>query len=612
MNKVLKISKHKLDLARVELTASSLLIGRSPLCDQVLRAPGIMPVHFLLEWIGEGEFNPNEGMWTLFDMGHLVSRIDENLNAADWNNKDQASEGIIIDENQQYFGLNWSITEDRLGATHIQRGIISSQLKASVKGDNTEILKKMVLEVVCLNQEEQRVQNIWHFFDQRIDYSRQLEIDSFKLKWNSADSAIIDFLEKPISVFNLKGQRIGIDQTLHVSPQETFIIHYKEEMYFVRFISRVEYQPSKFNIFKNKFWIFNLFFIIFFSSFLWKINNLQSSLPEVRPNLSSRVIKIVEPEVVVEEKIIPSQPPAPLLDQIVNPPAAVPKKLELKKEKTLVSKIEVPKIAMPNKKKDSASAAPAFKSDPGKERSGLNSPAKYSDVNAVGLLGKMKNRGDSGKSKQVSAETITQTFANDTASAKDNKGILIATSQSGVVGTPNNASGGVSNNDNNLIGAQTTLRGAKDFDSTNSGPIARSKGLKGVFTSGNGSGSALNGGSASTGHDASNGISSGAGNVVGGLTKAQVFSVISAHRREIRTCFETALSIRNDINGILRLSFVINVAGSVVEINVVNSEIESGVLESCVIQVIRKMVFPQAPNNLSTTVIYPFVFKRSL
>ena len=61
----------------------------------------------------------------------------------------------------------------------------------------------------------------------------------------------------------------------------------------------------------------------------------------------------------------------------------------------------------------------------------------------------------------------------------------------------------------------------------------------------------------------------------------------------------------------MRVSFGINVAGSVTDVKIINNELQSSILESCIIQVIRDMKFPESKNQSPTTVIYPFVFKRS-
>jgi hypothetical protein len=227
-------------------------------------------------------------------------------------------------------------------------------------------------------------------------------------------------------------------------------------------------------------------------------------------------------------------------------------------------------------------------------------------------LGKFKSKGGSGAMKQISADAISQAFVDNTASGSDKKGVVVLANEMGALGVKNKAGSGSGNGPDTgsaLVEAQTTLRGAKDFSPQNSGPLAHADGLKGAHTIGSGAGTNATT-HTSGGSGNGNSLSDGT-DVSGGLTKAEVFAVISAHRREIRTCFESALLVRNDLNGILRIAFTISAPGSVTEIKLVNSEVKSDILESCVVQIIRQMAFPEAKNKLPTKVIYPFVFKRS-
>jgi len=607
MSKILKISKHKLDLARVELTGPSILIGRSPMCDQVLRAPGIKPVHFLLEWVGEGEFDSSKGMWTLFDMGHLVSGPREGNNISEFNKNDLAIEGIVIDKIETYLGLNWEIVEDRFQASHIQKGIITNQLMVSVKKRNVVLTTKLALEIVSMNQKEQKVQEIWHFFEQKIDSFKRTKVIPFNLIWSLADQVQIDFITSPKTVLNLKGQVINVKNSLILYPQETLIIHFQDDIFFVRFISRVDYVPVKEHFYKNKFWASSCISLFIFCLLLMGVKQKQKSFIEPESKSIIRVVKIFEP---------PTK--APVVE--VTPTSAIKnepeKKIELAIEEKAKAKPKSEIILTSQVKnfKIESSAASTFKTEAGKETIGLNAPAKVSDINAVGLLGKIKNKGAQVSNKQISAESINQTFVDSTTSGADQKGVQIQVAPIKIVGlTKNSNAESIKGEEtgSNLMEAQTTLKGAKDFSANNSGLLAHSQGLKGVHTIGVGTNGEI-GANLSNINSLSDGKSSpnDPAEVSGGLTKSQVYSVINSHRREIRTCFESALLVRNDLNGILRMSFSINIEGFVTEVKVVNSEIDSSILERCVIQVIRQMNFPQTPNQLPSSVIYPFVFKR--
>ncbi len=615
MSNILKISKHKLDLARVELTGPSLLIGRSPLCDQVLRAPGILPVHFLLEWIGEGEFNPNEGMWTLFDMGHLLSSLDLKFQS-DSSYGDLSAEGIIIDDDQQYLGLNWSIVKDRIQATNFRKGIISTQLKASTQEETSSEVKKLAIEIACLSKKEQSIQEIWHFFDQNTKPDLSKRPIPFEIHWSKEKEANFIFNSAPSAIFNLKGQKININQNLNILPQETYIIHFAEEIYFTRFVNRVEFNAINLGFFQDKFWIATFVSLVFFCFILFGINKIPFSTNNNTSNEELRIVKIVEMEVLN---------PVPVLEKISPPvpiPTSEPVMAEVKKQEVAplkenpVSSKQLISTSLKKESGDSAAVQASTKTESGKITTGLNAPAKISDVNAVGLLGIMKKQAGIGRSKHISAETISQTTVDNTASGTDQKGVIVHVAKMGVIGiNKSNTGGGGENNNSNLMEAQTTLRGAKDFSANSSGPLARSGGIKNAYSIGSGlASSATTSTGTGLGKKGVGGGSSSAsdlGDVAGGLSKSQVYNVIKAYRRAIRTCFESALMLRNDLNGTLRLRFVINLSGAVNEVKIVNTDMKSNILESCVIQVIKQMEFPESPNQLATTVIYPFVFRRS-
>src|SRR4051794_39917449 len=85
--KLVTISRGKLELARVHLSNPVITIGRSPTCDVILRAPGVQPMHFLIEWIGAGEFDPTQDTWSVADISQPM-KLGE----------DSSGEGAILSE----------------------------------------------------------------------------------------------------------------------------------------------------------------------------------------------------------------------------------------------------------------------------------------------------------------------------------------------------------------------------------------------------------------------------------------------------------------------------------------------------------------------------------
>jgi TonB family protein len=55
--------------------------------------------------------------------------------------------------------------------------------------------------------------------------------------------------------------------------------------------------------------------------------------------------------------------------------------------------------------------------------------------------------------------------------------------------------------------------------------------------------------------------------------------------------------------------FDISPKGAVISANVRNSDVQSKTLESCLVEVVKQMAFPEAPTGVGTRVIYPFVFQ---
>lgn len=191
MTSILKISKHKLDICQVELNAPSLLIGRSPSCDQVLRAPGIMPIHFLLEWVGEGEFDSKNGFWTLFDLSKLISE-DEEIDSV-------AGEGHVLSKQFSYQGFTWEIGKDRIYSPEINSGVISDQI-LSARNKVDENKNQLALEVVILDRRDRKVVDIVHFFDGNINLDEASVVAPFEINWHQNDNAKLRFIKSLLKV----------------------------------------------------------------------------------------------------------------------------------------------------------------------------------------------------------------------------------------------------------------------------------------------------------------------------------------------------------------------------------------------------------------------------
>lgn len=218
----------------------------------------------------------------------------------------------------------------------------------------------------------------------------------------------------------------------------------------------------------------------------------------------------------------------------------------------------------------------------------------------------------SGPPSTVSAGDLTQTFVDDAAVGATGR-VLIQKSKAGVVSLDKAGTTGGEGGDSALGEASTTLQGG-NFDPTNGGPLAHADGVKGKYSLGTGpgnrAGNRLGGGGKGTGGKGPGGSGQGE-SVTGGLDREAVRKEIAKHRREIRTCFESALSLRNDLQGMIVYQWNISPLGNVTTIKLESTELKSDLVEGCVMGIIRAIVFPKAPNGQPTDVIYPFFFQKS-
>ncbi len=599
MRKILRVSKStakaKLELLDIHLNTPFILIGRSPLCDEVLRAPGIQPVHFLLEWVGEGEFNPSEGLWTLFDVSQNQLKSEAKASA------EASAEGVtLLEPAQQIGGYTWAWAEDRMAKVHLEKGVLKESLAGSFAqlasteklGYATEKLG-YALEVVRISREEQIVTDIVHHFETSKTIQKIERIPEIKINWQLGSQMDILFKVPPENIISIKGISLPCGN-FKMSLGEVYRVFLPRTEFYLRIVQKIPLPAIPHEILKDPFYrllagglVFAAVMLLFFKFFSSQVV-IEDKAPE------PRVVTIQEVEV------------KPLVKTEEAEPAPKP---EPAKPEPVVITSPPPKAAT-NKKtppQESAVAAPTFKTKPGVEKKGLNSPAPVTDVNSVGLLGKLKSKSSSEGAAKLSADAISNTFVDDTASAKDGIGIVVKTATAGVVDINSLKKGEGSGNQSSLGQASTTLQGGKGFDPNSGGPIASAKGLRGQYALGN-----------SAGKEASihlggqkDGMGIEAESVLGGLTKNQVSQAIAAHRREIRTCFESALVVRSNLHGVVTYHWTIAGDGTVISIKIKSSETGSNMLDSCVMQVIRKIEFPQAPNGQPTIVIYPFVFKKT-
>ena len=98
--------------------------------------------------------------------------------------------------------------------------------------------------------------------------------------------------------------------------------------------------------------------------------------------------------------------------------------------------------------------------------------------------------------------------------------------------------------------------------------------------------------------------------IVGGLTREQVNSVVRKNEGQLRFCYEKALQSQPNLRGRMTSKWAIGPAGKVQFIKVTSSSLTSKEVENCVSNAIRSWQFPKPVGGVTVEVNYPFDFGR--
>ena len=99
--------------------------------------------------------------------------------------------------------------------------------------------------------------------------------------------------------------------------------------------------------------------------------------------------------------------------------------------------------------------------------------------------------------------------------------------------------------------------------------------------------------------------------VVGGLSREVINRVIQKHYNEIKYCYEKELSKDPGLYGKITVLFMIDGTGRVGEALVQQTTMSSEPVESCMVNHVRRWVFPSPQGGGTVQVTYPYVFKSS-
>ncbi len=567
--KLLTLSMNRLELARLQLRKPLIVVGRSPTCDVVLRAQDIKPIHFIIEWIGNGKFNPKAGQWSI---------VDVSSNA-------EAGAGLVLGKNPLLIGdISFVCIESDIESTEVIGGKIVDNLSSS-HGDVPDLL-----EFVQVRNDSGAIEEVRHLALPKRAKAESIskEFKAFKVERpKMATEHLLNVVleELPGAELMLSGRKIEPTSRVPLGANDFLQVKWNGRDFYLRFVDEVQSPPIPRDfwgdpLLKKMTLVMALLFALLIG--LRAAFNTPHAAEEVPP---VRVARIE----------IPAPPPRPV------EPEAKPVVEEQKPAKVDAAVEKVKVVTTPGK----AGASKVVSSPTAKPKAGLNIKAPVADVNKLGILGALTK--NTNKGAGIKAENIINNgLIQEAVTGKGESRIVVANPPAGVIGK---GAGGAPNGKttDSLGSASTTLQGVKSAAPNSQSLIARAGGsgnsklgssLEGIGTSVAGNGDAVK-------------LGDGAGDfsVSGGLDKETVRRIIQSYRAQIRACYERALISSPNLQGRISYQWKILSDGGVVDAKVAKSTVESANLKACVLEVINQMQFPKSSRGLSTTVIYPFQFQ---
>ncbi|MFZ9594969.1 MAG: AgmX/PglI C-terminal domain-containing protein [Bdellovibrionia bacterium] len=554
--KILKLSRSRLDIAHSPLTKPLMTIGRSPTCDILLRAPGIQAIHFIIEWLGSGTFQPNEGRWAITD---ISKSADE-------------SEGVVLgDHPVEIHGLVFALEESHRESAAEIGGVILENLSQSVAQE------PQLLEVVQVRTDSGAIEEVNHFslrrgvFGKKRSISRDLKEFRLEIPKMSGET-IVRILHSELqgAEFTLSGRRILSSGALSLKENELLKVHWQRREFYLRLVENIKAPAVPTQIWESAL-LRNLFLLGCAVSFIFLIWVSHSSSEFDRDPL----------------------PPPPRVAIVQIPPEVPPVQPETPKVK------EQPKQKVDHKKGEVEEKAmiSALQSQVGKKKA---TPPKSPEVEpptvqSLGLLGVISK-----SQKKAETLSIRDVQAKKSISAADEAPVEVLESRKAYSQLSQSAQ--AESSQVSLSHATSHLSGARE-----EGGIQMKRGSRSEVDS---SILSTEGISRRMGPLDSLEVQSDFLVSEGGLDRTTVKSYINSFRLPIRTCYERALITNPRLSGRLSFKWTIGVDGQVTQASVYKNTVSSDSLAQCVLGVIQTMKFPASLKKKSTNVIYPFIFQE--
>ncbi len=624
MGKVLSISYEGRELTRVSLTKRTLTIGRSPICDVTVRAPGVKAVHYVLDWAAVGEFDPriDKQEWSLMDVSAEESDSQKVKNSLTGMGR-MFGEKPLVEES-----LTFRILDDRLHQSVLEGGSFHDSLARMKNTSNSGTVtgqKPLLLEIIRVAEDTGTVTEVIHI--EKTSKTSQAffplrNLPTLEVSWLSDDAVGFKYGGPPEKVVATQWRGTRLETINHrnefkLQPWTFIQLELADNEYYFRLVPKIEVPivPAAWK--GDRFLWFFLFMLLLGFWGLHTISNMPRPIDLDPLKEPPRVAKIElppppppppqPPPEPVQETAAPIEkpkPPEPPKEHAKPKPVTPPKKevVEEAPKETIRHTKEVASKHKDEPKKNepirsNLNAAAPVKAKP---KTHLEAPAPEKPVGQVGLLGSLKSM--KGRPSEVKASDVMNSVVTKTISADDGN-VVVKQPPAGVLSSRNNSAGQGGRDSAGLMAATRKVGGS---DSINANSIAglSGAGQKGLDVSFGDSDYAGGGrdhlGSGGDGESES---------VEGGLDKESVRRTLALYRRDIRTCYEKALNVSKAVRGRIVYNWLISASGPTVWVKMIKSGADFPKLESCVQNVIQKIMWPKAANKKETIVIYPFQFQ---
>jgi TonB family protein len=577
----IKISMTSLELARAPVNRPVIVIGRSPGCDVILRAKGVRPVHFVVEWIGDGEFKPGTGPWSIIEFGQapMQSRSDM-LNAA-------TGEGVLLAETAVTFGgFRFEWVQDRLAETDLPGGHLLDDLMG---GENKTLTARLaagvipvVLESIIVRHESNAVVDVDHL---NMRQNRRYTISQSPLvQIAMSGPKVMVVLERAAKTqVYRRGERVEPNflngrNTVEMGFADVMQLRNEVEDMLLRFVPPVDIEMPVRDLKTDQLLRWGIVGAVIVLVLAVVLHNL----PPMKPEPPPKTPRFARVEIRDNHFQAPSSTPAAAAPTAAPTPAAAP---AAKPE--VVQKQSAPMAPRPSQVKAQARAKKTTRA-----------------ADPMDLLNALQDRTGVGGNR-LDVNELVSSGAGPQAATEAGSGIIVRQPPPGlrqsefrnVTGAQGNLSKVSNEND-----VESNVDESFQVDSFDDSGRARK--LKSDFDGG---------GLAGFGGDVDNNTVSGDGieSIKGGLSRVSVKKSLTAVREDITACYNKALLTNSKLKGMAVFRWHISPQGSVTSIQLVRSDFRFPMLEDCVRRVIQGIAFEAAKTAIPTTVVYPFKFRKS-